>query len=69
MKSRIQWLSLEDKNTDFFHATTINKRRRNKITQLQKPNFTWITKQKEGEDELLVNLKNTLCKPYSHTLK
>ncbi|KAF7803052.1 reverse transcriptase [Senna tora] len=31
-KSRINWLSLGDRNTSFFHASTINRRRRNSFT-------------------------------------
>lgn len=43
MKSRLQWLTLGDRNIAFFHATTLNKRRRNKILQIQKLDQSWIT--------------------------
>ncbi|KAK4717557.1 hypothetical protein R3W88_015895 [Solanum pinnatisectum] len=33
-KSRIYWLSQGDANTKFFHTTTINRRRKNKINNL-----------------------------------
>ena len=34
-KSRIQWLTLGDKNTSFFHKSLLHRRSRNKITSLQ----------------------------------
>ncbi|KAK4490473.1 hypothetical protein RD792_001150, partial [Penstemon davidsonii] len=34
-KSRTQWLSQGDRNTRFYHMTTISRRRRNKITALK----------------------------------
>lgn len=34
LKSRIDWLSLGDHHTKFFHAATLNKRRKNKNSLL-----------------------------------
>lgn len=42
LKSRMTWFSLGDKNTNFFHRTTLIKRRRNKITQLLIGENSWI---------------------------
>lgn len=36
MKCRINWLTLGDGNTTFFHTTTIIKRKSNKILKLLK---------------------------------
>ncbi|KAH0705372.1 hypothetical protein KY290_010066 [Solanum tuberosum] len=35
LKSRVNWLNEGDANTRFFHTTTLNRRRRNKILGLQ----------------------------------
>lgn len=35
MRSRLNWLSWGDKNTKFFHATTIQRRQRNIIGMLK----------------------------------
>lgn len=40
-KSRERWVKLGDKNTSFFHAQTIIRRKRNKIHGLQLPNGIW----------------------------
>ncbi|GAU45928.1 hypothetical protein TSUD_100050 [Trifolium subterraneum] len=40
-KSREQWVKLGDKNSSFFHAQTIIRRKRNRIHKLQLPNGAW----------------------------
>ncbi|KAM2044525.1 hypothetical protein ACFX1T_008833 [Malus domestica] len=40
-KSRIQWLNEGDKNTKFFHAQTMKRRRTNKIKGLEDPQGVW----------------------------
>lgn len=42
LRSRIQWLKGGDKNTHFFHASTIQRRQRNRITMLQLDDQQWI---------------------------
>ncbi|KAF7838438.1 ribonuclease H [Senna tora] len=49
-KSRCKWLNHGDKNTRFFHASTITRRRRNKIFKLMNNDDVWV------EDD--TNLKN-----------
>ncbi|KAI5335918.1 hypothetical protein L3X38_026052 [Prunus dulcis] len=41
-KSRVQWLQDGDRNTKFFHLTTIIWRRRNKIERLKDRNGGWV---------------------------
>jgi hypothetical protein len=40
-KSRENWVKFGDKNTSFFHAQTIIRRKRNRIHRLQLPNGLW----------------------------
>nr|KYP40468.1 Transposon TX1 uncharacterized [Cajanus cajan] len=42
-KSREQWVKFGDRNTSFFHAQTLARRRRNKIQGLFLPDGTWHT--------------------------
>lgn len=41
MRSRIKWMQWGDKNTSFFHASTIQRRQRNRITMLKLQNSNW----------------------------
>lgn len=59
MKARIQWLTLGDKNTSFFNTVAVNKRRKNKIMQLQKEDNTWITNESKIIKEMCSYLKST----------
>ncbi|CAA7031857.1 unnamed protein product [Microthlaspi erraticum] len=40
-KSRVTWLREGDRNTKFFHATTKQRRARNRITKLKRNDGTW----------------------------
>lgn len=35
-KTRIQWLKESDKNTQFFHASVVKRRKQNRIEKLEK---------------------------------
>ncbi|KAL4291122.1 hypothetical protein GQ457_14G012230 [Hibiscus cannabinus] len=41
-RSRVKWLNFGDRNTKFFHATTIQRRRTNTIRRLKGENGQWI---------------------------
>jgi len=45
MRSRINWLQWGDRNTKFFHATTLQRRQRNQITILKDENQQWVRDQ------------------------
>ncbi|CAA7020953.1 unnamed protein product [Microthlaspi erraticum] len=47
-KSRVTWLREGDMNTKFFHATTKQRRARNRITKLKRSDGTWA----ETEDDI-----------------
>ncbi|KAL4293355.1 hypothetical protein AHAS_Ahas18G0119800 [Arachis hypogaea] len=48
-RSMVKWLNFGDKNTSFFHASTIQRRDRNRIERLKDPIGNWVC----GEREIL----------------
>ncbi|CAA7018343.1 unnamed protein product [Microthlaspi erraticum] len=49
-KSREKWIPLGDRNTSFFHTSTIIRRRRNRIEMLKKDDGSWVTNAPELEN-------------------
>ncbi|KAM1621462.1 hypothetical protein ACFXTN_018310 [Malus domestica] len=41
-RSRVQWLKEGDANTKFFHQSTLQRRRRNKVVSLKDNNGNWV---------------------------
>lgn len=48
-KSREKWIALGDRNTKFFHTSTVIRRRRNRIDMLKDEGGRWITEVDELE--------------------
>ncbi|CAN1269326.1 LINE-1 retrotransposable element ORF2 protein [Linum perenne] len=46
-RSRVSWLRLGDRNTSFFHASAVQRRKRNNITRLMDEAGEWIEEKKE----------------------
>lgn len=44
-RSRVNWLKMGDKNTRFFHLTTVHRRQRNQVAKLKDGNGVWQTEQ------------------------
>ena len=57
-KSREMWLKEGDKNSKFFHVTTIIRRRRNSIDAVKAENGEWILDKSKISDYFLNNFKN-----------
>ncbi|XP_043692951.1 uncharacterized protein LOC122643392 [Telopea speciosissima] len=53
-KSRIHWLTSGDRNTRFFHASTLQRRHRNKILKLRTLTGKWT----ESEREVITEISN-----------
>ena len=47
-RSRLKWIKWGDRNTKFFHASTIQRRDRNRIQRLKNSNGEWV----EGQEEV-----------------
>lgn len=60
-KSRINWLLQGDSNTKFFHASTLNKRRRNRILALKNESGNWI----EDQDEVFRHITDFFSNMYT----
>ncbi|KAF7142356.1 hypothetical protein RHSIM_Rhsim05G0134900 [Rhododendron simsii] len=46
-RSRIKWLQMGDKNSRFFHLSTIQRRQRNQIMRLKDKGGIWKSEPKE----------------------
>eukprot|EP00253_Pinus_taeda_P007598 PITA_07598 len=64
-KSRIRWLKEGEKNTKFFHNTTIQRRMHNNITHIQNEQGIKVEKHEEIEAELLNYFKQVHKEPIS----
>ncbi|KAG7556773.1 Reverse transcriptase domain [Arabidopsis suecica] len=53
-KSREKWISLGDRNTSYFHTSTIIKRRRNRIEALKNEEGQWVS-DKQQLEQLAIN--------------
>ncbi|KAB2601993.1 hypothetical protein D8674_002998 [Pyrus ussuriensis x Pyrus communis] len=47
-RSRVKWLREGDANTQFFHSSTLQRRRRNKIVKLRDENGNWVENMNEA---------------------
>jgi hypothetical protein len=62
-KSRIQWLKEGDRNTKFFHKTTIHRHHTNRITQLTSINGEPIYSHEDLEMTLIDYYRDLLTEP------
>lgn len=60
-KSREKWIKLGSRNTSFFHAQTIVRRKRNKIHGIHLPSGEWCTDQNILQNEAVNFFKTLFC--------
>lgn len=65
-KSREKWVKFGDKNSSFFHAQTIIRRKRNRIHRLKLPNGVWSTDTSILQEEAQRFFKNLFCSNNHH---
>nr|KYP46734.1 Retrovirus-related Pol polyprotein LINE-1 [Cajanus cajan] len=58
-KSRCKWLQLGDRNTKFFHGSTIIRRRKSKVERLLNDSDEW-TSQKDDSERMVTNFYKNL---------
>lgn len=58
MKARTIWLNQGERNTTFFHISTLNRRSNNWILGIKDPNRNWVTDLERVKMFLLLVLKN-----------
>lgn len=60
-KLREEWVKLGDKNTTYFHAQTIIRRKRNKVHDLNLRNGIWCSDEAVLQQEALLYFQNLFC--------
>ncbi|XP_043710133.1 uncharacterized protein LOC122659040 [Telopea speciosissima] len=58
-KSRVDWIQGGDKNTTFFHASTIQRRQWNRVVKLKRKSGQWTTSELEVYKKIMDNYKST----------
>lgn len=59
-RSRVKWLNWGDRNSSFFHASTIQRRERNRIVRMKDSGVNWI----EGQDEVMMEIQRHFLEVY-----
>ena len=65
-KSRIRWVKEGERNTKFFHRSTIQKRMHNKISLLQSQNGERLEEHQDIEKDLLAHFKSVLQESHAN---
>lgn len=60
-KSRERWIKLGSRNTAFFHAQTVIRRKKNKIHGLHLPSGEWCTDAQQLQEEAIKFFKTLFC--------
>ncbi|KAJ1703007.1 hypothetical protein LUZ63_002786 [Rhynchospora breviuscula] len=66
-RSRVQWATMGDRCSAFFHQAATIRRRRNLITTLLKDDGTWTSNESEVRNLLVTYFKNLYCTARQHS--
>ena len=67
-KSRELWLKVGDRNSKFFHLSTVVCRRKNQIAKIQLENGSWIHSRNEIADYFTLNFSSVFQSSNPHIL-
>jgi hypothetical protein len=62
-RARVKWLNWGDRNTKFFHASTIQRRDRNKLSRIKDDNGQWVEGQTQITHAVLDHYSKSLSLP------
>ncbi|KAG5533573.1 hypothetical protein RHGRI_027682 [Rhododendron griersonianum] len=68
-RSRIKWLQMGDKNSRFFHLSTIQRRQRNQIMRLKDSSGVWKSEHKEIAEIIKLHFQDLYRGPPSRNLE
>lgn len=57
-RSRVSWIMYGDRNSKFFHASTLIRRRRNEIRAIQREDGTWLSSETEIRQAFVAHFKD-----------
>lgn len=63
-RSRVKWMNYGDRNSKFFHASTIQRRDLNKLLRIKDADDNWL----EGQTEVMNGISNYYNNLYSYEL-
>jgi len=69
LKSCVNWLQQRDANTKFYHLTTLQRRRRNRITTLKDTSGNWTLEQSQVNEMIQHYYKNLFTITHNHSKK
>ena len=64
LKSRVNWMMFGDRNTSFYHISTLVRRKRNTISAIMSTTGEWV----HDENEVKEVIRNGFAKLYSTSL-
>lgn len=63
-RARLKWLSFGERNSKFFHITTVQRRDRNRLSRLKNKNGDWV----EGQKEIMIAIEDYFKEIYSDSV-
>ncbi|CAN0825964.1 hypothetical protein LINGRAHAP2_LOCUS548 [Linum grandiflorum] len=66
-RARSDWLNLGDRNSSFFHASTIQRQHKNTIKKLKIAEDTWVEEEEKIKDHIINFFKNLFSQTTENT--
>lgn len=68
-RAHVKWLRLGDRNTSFFHAFASERKKRNKIEQLQKEDGSWVQNREQLKEHVADYFFNLFSSTAGHDIE